>query len=68
MSETKTDNQAVIASLRNSVAKALERKRRLGQYAIVTKNGKLTRLEAEEIKPLAAAESQALYNRRNSDV
>jgi len=37
MSESKTDNQAVLKSLRYSVAKALERKRRLGQYAIVSK-------------------------------
>jgi len=62
MSESKTDNQAVLKSLRYSVAKALERKRRLGQYAIVSKNGKLTRLQPEEIKPLAAAEEQAYYN------
>ena len=63
MSETKTDNQAIVESLRNSVSKALERKRRLGQYAIVSKNGKLTRLEAEEIKPLATAEDPADYNK-----
>lgn len=62
MSESRTDNQAVLKSLRFSVAKALERKRRLGQYAVVARNGKLTRLQPEEIKPLAAAEDQAPYN------
>ena len=29
---------------------------------ICSKNGKLTRLQPEEIKPLAAAEDQASYN------
>ena len=62
MSESKTDNQAVLKSLRYSVAKALERKRRLGQHAVVSRKGKLTRLQPEEIKPLAAAEDQASYN------
>ncbi len=62
MSETKTDNQAVLKSLRYSVAKALDRKRRLGQYAVVSQNGRLTRLKAEKIKPLAVAEEQADYN------
>ena len=51
-----------MASMEKSVARALERKRRLGQYAVVTRNGKLTRLQPEEIKPLAAAEDQAPYN------
>jgi len=68
MSETKTDNQAVLESLRYSVAKALERKRRLGQYAVVSKNGRLTRLKSEEIKPLAAAEEQPPYNQRDTDI
>lgn len=62
MSESRTDNQAVLKSLRFSVAKALERKRRLGQYAVVARNGKLTRLQPEEITPLAAIEDQAPYN------
>jgi hypothetical protein len=56
------DNQAVLDSMKKSVEKALERKRRLGQYAVVARNGKLTRLQPEEIKPLAAAEDQAPYN------
>lgn len=61
MSNTKVDNQVIIESLRNSVAKALERKRCLGQYAIVSKNGKLTRLNPREIEPLVAAEDQGNY-------
>ncbi|MGB0333961.1 MAG: hypothetical protein ACPGGN_01210 [Opitutales bacterium] len=47
--------------MKRSVAKALERKRRLGQYAVVSQNGKLVRLQPEDIKPLAAAEDQADY-------
>lgn len=62
MKEDIADNQAVLDSMKHSVAKALERKRRLGQYAVVARNGKLTRLQSEEIKPLAAAEDQAPYN------
>jgi hypothetical protein len=59
---------ALIQSMRKSVAKALDRKRRLGQYAIVSRNGKLTRLEPADIKPLAAAEDPAPYNQRNQDL
>jgi hypothetical protein len=62
MNHKNTDTDIIIASMEKSVAKALERKRRLGQYAVVTRNGKLTRLQPEEIKPLAAAEDQASYN------
>ncbi|MFT0532570.1 hypothetical protein ACMHYJ_07000 [Castellaniella hirudinis] len=34
------DTRKALESLRNSVAKALDRKRRLGQYAVVWKDGK----------------------------
>lgn len=56
MNHKNTDTDVIMASMEKSVARALERKRRLGQYAVVTRNGKLTRLQPEEIKPLAAAE------------
>ncbi|HAY46337.1 MAG TPA: hypothetical protein DCY55_08640 [Gammaproteobacteria bacterium] len=62
MNHKNTDTDVIMASMEKSVARALERKRRLGQYAVVTRNGKLTRLQPEEIKPLAAAEDQAPYN------
>lgn len=34
------DTRKALESLRSSVAKALDRKRRLGQYAVVWKDGK----------------------------
>ena len=62
MSESKTDNQAVLKSLRYSVAKPLSANVALGSMQSSLANGKLTRLQPEEIKPLAAAEDQASYN------
>lgn len=35
------DDRKVLESLRKSVAKALDHKRRLGQYAVVWKDGKV---------------------------
>ena len=40
-----TESQAVLASLQSAVRKCLERKQRLGQYAIVWKEGLAQRLE-----------------------
>ncbi|MGJ8654646.1 MAG: hypothetical protein ACSHX8_15400 [Opitutaceae bacterium] len=62
MNKKDSTSDLIIRSMKHSVANALERKRRLGQYAVVARNGKLTRLQPEEIKPLAAAEDQAPYN------
>ncbi|MEM1221897.1 MAG: hypothetical protein AAGH40_03980 [Verrucomicrobiota bacterium] len=62
MSEPIVETGKVLESLRSSVAKALERKRRLGQYAVVSRNGKLVRLQPEEIEPQVVAEDQAEYN------
>ena len=56
------DNQTVLSSMKRSVAKALERKRRLGQYAVVSENGKLVRLKPDQIQVQAVAEDQADYN------
>lgn len=41
-----SDPVQVKASLRKSVAAALERKRRLGQYAVIWHDGKPQRIEA----------------------
>ena len=54
-------------SLNTSIAKALDRKRRLGQYAIISKGEKPARLEPDEIKPLAAAEDRGAYNECRAD-
>jgi len=62
MSKKDPTSDLIIRSMKHSVKKALERKRRLGQYAVVSRKGKLTRLQPEEIQPLAVAEDQASYN------
>ncbi len=54
--------EKAIASMKKSVAKALDRKQRLGQYAVVWRNGKVIRLQSDEIKSLAVAEGSADYN------
>jgi len=46
-------------AVKRKTTKVMERKRRLGHYAVVSKNGRLRPLKSEEIKPLAAAEEQA---------
>ncbi|MGB0713634.1 MAG: hypothetical protein ACPGUC_08755 [Gammaproteobacteria bacterium] len=42
------ETQRMLEALRTAVDKALERKRQLGQYAVVWKDGRVVRLEAEE--------------------
>lgn len=46
--EEVNDSRELLA-LRRAVAKALDRKRRLGQYAIVWRDGRPVRLEAEDL-------------------
>jgi hypothetical protein len=45
-------DQQVVEALRDAVAEALERKRRLGQYAVIWRDGRVVRLQPEEIPPL----------------
>ena len=54
--------EKAIASMKKSVAKALDRKQRLGQYAVVWRDGKVVRLQSDQIKSLAVAEDSADYN------
>lgn len=42
--ELEIKSEIVLASLKKSVAKALERKRLLGQYAVISQNGKIIKL------------------------
>ncbi|CAN5273242.1 hypothetical protein BH09GEM1_BH09GEM1_32920 [soil metagenome] len=49
MTELSTADQQVLDALRRAVAKALDRKRRLGQYAVIWRDGKVVRLEADEL-------------------
>lgn len=46
MSNHASDPARVAASLQKSVAAALERKRRLGQYAVIWRDGRPQRVEA----------------------
>lgn len=43
------EDQRVLDALRSAVAEALERKRRLGQYAVIWRNGQAVRINPEEI-------------------
>lgn len=52
MSVLPADCQQALDALRTAVAEALERKRRLGQYAVIWENGRVVRLEPEDIPPL----------------
>lgn len=59
--------QKAIKSMNGSVAQALERKRRLGQYAVVSRNGKLVHLQPDELPTRAVAEEQAPYNQKRTN-
>ena len=43
------DELLALEALRSAVAEALERKRRLGQYAVIWRDGRAVRLEPEQI-------------------
>lgn len=48
MSTLSADNQRALDALRSAVKEALERKRRLGQYAVIWRDGKVVRIEPGE--------------------
>ncbi|PHS24961.1 MAG: hypothetical protein COA83_06760 [Methylophaga sp.] len=47
--EPSQKSQVMLDTLKTAVAHALEKKRRLGQYAVVWKNGKPVRIGADSI-------------------
>jgi len=47
--EQSKESQVMLDTLKTAVAHALEKKRRLGQYAVVWKNGKPVRIGADSI-------------------
>lgn len=49
MSILSIEDQRALDALRSAVAEALERKRRLGQYAVIWRDGHAVTIEAEEI-------------------
>lgn len=52
MTEIQRRARRVRETLRKAVANDLERKRRMGQYAIVFQNDKVVRIEPEQISQL----------------
>jgi len=51
MSALSLKNQQALDALRSAVAEALERKRRLGQYAVIWKGGRVIRLDPDDEPP-----------------
>jgi len=49
MTEIQRRAQRALEALRRAVASALDRKRRLGQYAVIYRDGKPVRVEPEDI-------------------
>ena len=45
-------SERTLAVLRQAVAEALDRKRRLGQYAVFWQDGKVVRVEAKDLPAL----------------
>jgi hypothetical protein len=52
MSTLSADDERALEALRSAVAEALERKRRLGQYAVVWRDGQVVRIEPDEAAPV----------------
>ena len=51
MSTLSADDQQALDALRAAVAEALDRKRRLGQYAVIWRDGRAVRIEPDEPPP-----------------
>lgn len=54
MSTLSDEDRQALEALRSAVAEALERKRRLGQYAVVWRDGRVVRLEPDDHLPAEA--------------
>ena len=48
MSTLSPEDQRALDALRSAVAEALERKRRLGQYAVIWRDGQAVRIEPDD--------------------
>ena len=59
MMEDRQYEQQALEALKKAVANALERKRRLGHYAVVWRDGQMVRLAPEQIGSAEAYESGA---------
>ena len=49
MTTRSVKNQHTLDALRRAVTEALDRKRRLGEYAVIWRDGQVVRLEADEL-------------------
>ena len=49
MTELSAKDEEALEALRRAVTEALDRKRRLGQYAVIWRDGQVVRLEADEL-------------------
>ena len=69
MNAPSPESQTILESLRRAVADALERKRRLGQYAVVWKDGRPQTLQPETASPstLQEAEPDSYAPRKTQD-
>lgn len=62
MNTLSAEDQQALDALRSAVAEALDRKRRLGQYAVIWRDGRAVRIEPEEeasSKPHGRSSSRA---------
>ena len=48
MNTVSPEDQRALDALRSAVAEALERKRRLGQYAVIWRDGRAVRIEPDD--------------------
>ena len=64
MSTLSADDQRALDALRSAVAEALERKRRLGQYAVIWRDGRVVRIEGDELTSSEPAGQSETSTRR----
>lgn len=59
------DSLRILESLQRAVAKALERKRRLGEYAVVWQDGKLVRIDPLPEQTVQVQENAGEYKQQD---
>ena len=64
MSGLSADDQRALDLLRAAVAEALDRKRRLGQYAVIWRDGQVVRIEPDQEAPSKPAGQSETSTRR----
>ena len=64
MNTLSADTQLALDILRAAVAEALDRKRRLGQYAVIWRDGQVVRIEPDQEAPSKPAGQSETSTRR----